>query len=113
MAVLPRAGRRFFLGGDWLQAGKPYQPMDAWKADLLGLERSCNGRLNIPSLPARTAWISCTLSTPGLAFRLSGSGRLGACRSADGDAGLPVGAHRDDLRSRACEDIGLSGVQAD
>lgn len=54
MAVLPRAGRRFFLSGDWLQAGKPYQPMEAWKADLLGLERSCNGRLNIPShsLPA-------------------------------------------------------------
>ena len=62
MAVLPRAGRRFFLGGDWLHAGKPHPPMEAWKADLLGLDRSCNGRLNIPShsLPAPLGSLACS-----------------------------------------------------
>ncbi|MGA5125426.1 hypothetical protein ACPCAG_19250 [Streptomyces pseudogriseolus] len=51
----PRAGRRLFLGGEWLHADKPYQPMEPWKADLLGLKRSYNGRLNTPlPLPTRT-----------------------------------------------------------
>ncbi|MFF3502384.1 hypothetical protein [Streptomyces sp. NPDC003247] len=50
-----RAGRRLFLPGEWIPAGKPYQPMEAWKADLLGVERSYNGRLENPlPLPTRT-----------------------------------------------------------
>ncbi|MGC0376087.1 hypothetical protein [Streptomyces sp. SAI-229] len=50
-----RAGRRLFLPGEWIHAGTPYQPMEAWKAGLLGLERSCNGRLENPlPLPTRT-----------------------------------------------------------
>ncbi len=50
-----RAGRRLFLPGEWIHAGKPYQPMEAWKAELLGLERSYNGRLENPlPLPTRT-----------------------------------------------------------
>ncbi|MER6621533.1 hypothetical protein [Streptomyces sp. NPDC000931] len=50
-----RAGRRLFLPGEWIHADKPYQPMEAWKAELLGLERSYNGRLeNPPPLPTRT-----------------------------------------------------------
>jgi hypothetical protein len=50
-----RAGRRLFLPGEWIHAGEPHQPMEAWKAELLGVERSYNGRLeNPPPLPTRT-----------------------------------------------------------
>ncbi|MFD3733134.1 hypothetical protein [Streptomyces sp. NPDC058632] len=50
-----RTGRRLFLPGEWIHAGKPYQPMEAWKAELLGVERSYNGRLENPlPLPTRT-----------------------------------------------------------
>ncbi|MER7486911.1 hypothetical protein ABTY20_13630 [Streptomyces sp. NPDC126497] len=50
-----RAGRGLFLPGEWIHAGKPYQPMEAWKAALLGVERSGNGRLENPlPLPTRT-----------------------------------------------------------
>ncbi|MFF1276081.1 hypothetical protein ACFVZC_22200 [Streptomyces marokkonensis] len=50
-----RAGRRLFLPGEWIHAQKPYQPMEAWKADLLGVGRSYNGRLENPlPLPTRT-----------------------------------------------------------
>ncbi|POX56726.1 hypothetical protein C3489_02735 [Streptomyces sp. Ru71] len=50
-----RAGRRLFLPGEWIHAKKPYQPMEAWKAQLLGLERAYNGRLATPlPLPTRT-----------------------------------------------------------
>lgn len=51
----PRAGRGLFLPGEWIHAAKPYHPMEAWKADLLGVRRSSNGRLDNPlPLPART-----------------------------------------------------------
>ncbi|MEV5987152.1 hypothetical protein AB0L85_19345 [Streptomyces sp. NPDC052051] len=51
----PRAGRRLFLPGEWIHARKPYQPMEAWKAELLGVRRSYNGRLENPlPLPTRT-----------------------------------------------------------
>lgn len=50
-----RAGRRLFLPGEWIHAKKPYQPMEAWKAELLGVPRSYNGRLENPlPLPTRT-----------------------------------------------------------
>lgn len=50
-----RAGRQIFLPGEWIHAGKPYQPMEAWKAELLGMSCSYNGRLeNPPPLPTRT-----------------------------------------------------------
>jgi len=50
-----RTGRRIFLPGGWIHAGKPYQSMEAWKAELLGVERSYNGRLENPlPLPTRT-----------------------------------------------------------
>ncbi|MFD7765935.1 hypothetical protein [Streptomyces sp. NPDC059787] len=50
-----RAGRGLFLPGEWIHAGKPYQPMEAWKAELLGVKRSYNGRLENPlPLPTRT-----------------------------------------------------------
>ncbi|MEU8823434.1 hypothetical protein [Streptomyces sp. NPDC048636] len=48
----PRAGRQIFLPGDWGHAVEPYQPMELWKAALLGVERSYNGRYdNHPPLP--------------------------------------------------------------
>ncbi|NUS90591.1 MAG: hypothetical protein HOY75_49855 [Streptomyces sp.] len=51
----PRAGRQLFLPGEWIHAKKPYQPMEAWKADLIGVDRSYNGRLENPlPLPTRT-----------------------------------------------------------
>ncbi|WP_262700129.1 MULTISPECIES: hypothetical protein [Streptomyces] len=51
----PRAGRQVFLPGEWIHAKKPYQPMEAWKAELIGLGRSYNGRLENPlPLPTRT-----------------------------------------------------------
>ncbi|WNE96426.1 hypothetical protein PS467_14325 [Streptomyces luomodiensis] len=51
----PRAGRKVFLPGEWVHAKKPYQPMEAWKAELIGLRRSYNGRLENPlPLPTRT-----------------------------------------------------------
>ncbi|GAA2350309.1 hypothetical protein [Streptomyces cuspidosporus] len=51
----PRAGRQVFLPGEWIHAKKPYQPMEAWKAGLLGVARSYNGRLENPlPLPTRT-----------------------------------------------------------
>ncbi|GAA1101540.1 hypothetical protein [Streptomyces javensis] len=51
----PRAGRRLFLPGEWIHAKKPYQPMEAWKAELIGLRRSYNRRLEHPlPLPTRT-----------------------------------------------------------
>ncbi|MEV5436536.1 hypothetical protein AB0K80_10935 [Streptomyces sp. NPDC052682] len=50
-----RAGRRLFLPGEWIDARKPYPPMEAWKAELLGVKRSYNGRLENPlPLPTRT-----------------------------------------------------------
>ncbi|MFI5567746.1 hypothetical protein ACIA6T_10385 [Streptomyces sp. NPDC051740] len=50
-----RAGRGLFLPGEWIHARKPYQPMEAWKAELLGVKRSYNGRLENPlPLPTRT-----------------------------------------------------------
>ncbi|MGV9855263.1 hypothetical protein ACWDWU_41900 [Streptomyces sp. NPDC003442] len=51
----PRAGRQVFLPGEWIHAKKPYQPMEAWKAELIGLRRSYNRRLENPlPLPTRT-----------------------------------------------------------
>ncbi|MDX3224427.1 hypothetical protein [Streptomyces sp. ME19-01-6] len=51
----PRAGRQIFLPGEWIHAKKPYQPMEAWKAELIGVPRSYNGRLENPlPLPTRT-----------------------------------------------------------
>ena len=51
----PRAGRGLFLPGEWIHAAKPYHPMEAWKADLLGVLPSYNGRLDSPPpLPTRT-----------------------------------------------------------
>ncbi|MGY0062009.1 hypothetical protein ACWY4P_36665 [Streptomyces sp. LZ34] len=51
----PRAGRQLFLPGEWIHAKKPYQPMEAWKAELIGVDRSYNGRLENPlPLPTRT-----------------------------------------------------------
>ncbi|MFF5582991.1 hypothetical protein [Streptomyces hygroscopicus] len=51
----PRAGRKVFLPGEWIHAKKPYQPMEAWKAELIGLRRSYNRRLENPlPLPTRT-----------------------------------------------------------
>ncbi|WP_275558291.1 hypothetical protein [Streptomyces sp. 5-6(2022)] len=51
----PRAGRQIFLPGEWIHAKKPYQPMEAWKAELIGLRRSYNLRLENPlPLPTRT-----------------------------------------------------------
>ncbi|MFI7005929.1 hypothetical protein [Streptomyces sp. NPDC050145] len=50
-----RAGRGLFLPGEWIPAAKPYHPMEAWKARLLGVEPSYNGRLDTPApLPTHT-----------------------------------------------------------
>ncbi|MFI0818186.1 hypothetical protein ACH4TX_16375 [Streptomyces sp. NPDC021098] len=51
-----RAGRQLFLPGDWAPAPKKfYQPIEVWKADLLGLRLRYGGRVEdeLP-LPTRT-----------------------------------------------------------
>lgn len=43
-----RAGRKYFLSGDWQEASAPLLPLESWKLPFYGIEPDHSGRLNPP-----------------------------------------------------------------